>query len=117
MDEVAERIIRTAKIRGYNQKQLAQKLGIHPQVVTDWKKGPSTSYTDYLPKIAETLGVTTDYLLTGKEPVIQFHIPEQHLDDELVAELTSATPDEITQVRAYLQGLKAGRKAPVFPDK
>ena len=115
MNPEVERILKTAKDRGLNQKQLAQKLGIHPQVITAWKGG-STSYTDYVAHIAEILETTTDYLHTGKEPQA-VPLPEDQLDAALVAELTTATPEEITQVRAFLQGLKAGRRGPASPDK
>lgn len=117
MDDVVARIISKMKEHGLDQKTLAKKIGIRPQAITDWKTGFTTSYTKYLPQLAEILETSIDYLHTGKENVVQLHIPEEHLDNELVAELTSATPEEITQVRAYLQGLKAARKGPVSPEK
>ena len=115
--DTAELIFKILEEKGMEQKEFARLINVSEKIVSTWSTGRTKSYTKHLDKIAEVLGTTTDYLHTGKAPVIQLHIPEQHLDEELVAELTSATPDEITQVRAYLQGLKAGRKALVFPDK
>lgn len=116
MDLVVERILKSAKYKGYTQKQLAEKIGVHPQVVTAWKNG-STSYTDYMVKISSVLGVTIDYLYTGTETEEAPPTAEQQLDSALAAELAPLTPDEVALVRVFVQGLKAGRKAPTSPDK
>lgn len=115
--DTAEIIFTLLKERGMEQKEFAQKINVSEKTVSAWRTGRARSYTKHLQIIAEVLGTTTDYLHTGKENVVQLHIPEKHLDNELMAELTSATPEEITQVRAYLQGLKAARKGPVSPEK
>ncbi len=45
------------------QKNLTDYLGITQNAFTDWKSGRIKSYHKHLPKIAEFLGVTVDYLL------------------------------------------------------
>lgn len=47
------------------QKQFALILGTTDKTVSAWRTGRSKSYTKYLPQIAEALGTTTEYLLTG----------------------------------------------------
>lgn len=61
----AERIFQILNEKHMEQKKFAHQLGIVPQTVTDWKSGKSKSYTKHLPQIAEILGTTTEYLLTG----------------------------------------------------
>ena len=50
------------------QKTLASVLGLPADTVSAWRRGKSASYTKYLPQIAEALGTTTEYLLTGEGP-------------------------------------------------
>ena len=50
------------------QKQFALVLGTTDKTVSAWRTGRSKSYTKYLPQIAEALGTTTEYLLTGEGP-------------------------------------------------
>lgn len=107
MDVVVQRILKTAKEKGMNQKQLAEKLEIHPQVVTDWKT-KSTSYNQYIDKLTELLGVSADYLLHGAEAA---PVP---VDDPEIAEALAVFGDltaaERAKVFGYIEGLRAQRK-------
>ena len=50
------------------QKNFAFDIGVHPTRISEWRKRKSQSYQKYLPQIAEALGTTTEYLLTGEGP-------------------------------------------------
>lgn len=63
-----DRIFELADQKFNEQKDFAAALQIDPTIVSRWRKGKAESYNRYLPKIAEVLGTTTEYLLTGKEP-------------------------------------------------
>lgn len=116
MDEVVERIIEKMKSQGFDQTTLAKKIGVRQPTITEWKKGTTASYKKYIQQLAEVLDTTADYLLFGE---LQEAPPtaELQLDSALAAELASLTPDEVPLVRVFVQGLKAGRKAPTSPDK
>lgn len=66
--DTRERIFELIAKSGLEQKTFASQIGVIPQTVTDWKNQKSKSYTKYIPKIAEALGTTTEYLLTGEGP-------------------------------------------------
>ena len=66
MDTV-DRIFELAD-KKFSQKEFALALGVKPQRISEWKRGISSSYQKYLPEIAELLGTTTEYLLTGNGP-------------------------------------------------
>ena len=51
------------KNQGKTQKQLCDALGIGKQTFSNWKSGLSSSYTKYLPQIADFFQVSVDYLL------------------------------------------------------
>ena len=44
------------------KKELADKLGIDSDIVTQWDKGKSTSYKNYLYQIADVYGVSVEWL-------------------------------------------------------
>jgi len=65
------------------QKELAEAIGVTPQhisAIEQDKRDPSLSS---LAKLAEELGVTIDYLVTGKESVITDTIPAIKGDKKL----------------------------------
>ena len=56
------------KMRKVNGKQLTEKLELSNSAITDWKKGKAKPSTEAVIKLADYFGVTTDYILLGKEP-------------------------------------------------
>lgn len=52
--------------KGWSQTQLANKLGIHPQNVSRYERGPITPSTEALSKFAEVFGVSVDYLISDE---------------------------------------------------
>ena len=67
MDEMAERIFSLLKKAKIEQKEFAKIVGTTDKTVSAWKTGRSKSYTKYLPQIAEVLGTSVEYLVTGEE--------------------------------------------------
>ena len=87
------RLFRTRK--GLKQKDLTDFLNLSKNAFTNWNNGNNNSYMKHLPKIAEFLGVSVDYLV-GKE--------EQSDNEKLAFALygTSEIDEEIlNDVRKY----------------
>ena len=58
-----------AKLRdekGMKDADVARATGLHPSVISDWRRGKSTPKSDKLRKIADALGVSVDTLITGE---------------------------------------------------
>ncbi|MBQ8718914.1 MAG: helix-turn-helix domain-containing protein [Clostridia bacterium] len=72
MDDFLQRTFELMKAQGKKNKDLADHLGVTPQRVTDWKSGRIFSYSKYMDKIADFLGVSADYLLTGRPAITEF---------------------------------------------
>ena len=51
---------------GYSQKQVAEKLGISPSIVSGYETGERTPSTEILLSLSYLYNVSTDYLL-GKQ--------------------------------------------------
>lgn len=80
---IGKRIRERRKELNLTQEDLVRALGFTPQhisVIEQDKRAPSLSS---LAKLAEELGVTVDYLITGKEGVITETIPAIKADKKL----------------------------------
>lgn len=62
-----DRIKDLRKKQNLTQKQLAIKVHVSPQVISNWERGYSTPDSEDLKKIAESLDTSTDYLLGREE--------------------------------------------------
>lgn len=61
--------LRSLRIQyGYSQKQVAEKIGASPSVVSGYETGDRTPSTEILLALAYLYNVSTDYLL-GKQPL------------------------------------------------
>ncbi|MBS5518500.1 MAG: helix-turn-helix transcriptional regulator [Clostridiales bacterium] len=63
MDDTVKKILSCMKMRNITDKQLTKDIGINKSAVTDWKTGKTKSYKKHIDKIADYLGVSSDYLL------------------------------------------------------
>ena len=64
----AKRIFDLVDAKYKEQRDFAKAIGVSASMVSQWRMGITKSYTRRLPQIAEALGTTTEYLLTGNGP-------------------------------------------------
>lgn len=64
---ISQRIFRLLKAKGKMQKELAAYTGISTAAISDWKTHGTNPSSDKIVAIAEFLGTSPEYLLTGKE--------------------------------------------------
>ena len=70
MDAV-DRIFELVGEKFKEQKEFASALRVNDKTVSAWRTRRAKSYTKYLPQIAEALGTTTEYLLTGEGQLLR----------------------------------------------
>jgi transcriptional regulator with XRE-family HTH domain len=87
---LGERIKARREELGLTQLQLARALGVTPQHISVIEKNKRAPSLDSLAKLAQELGVTTDYLITGKESVVSDIIPVIKADKNLSLEVKNA---------------------------
>lgn len=80
---LGKRIRKRRQILKITQLELAQALGVTPQYVSAIEQGKGASSLALLPKLAEELGVSVDYLVSGKEGIITDTIPAIKADKRL----------------------------------
>lgn len=66
---MADRIQHLRKSKGISQEELADKIGVSRQAVSKWESEQSTPDLEKIIMLSDFFGVTTDYILKGKEPV------------------------------------------------
>lgn len=63
MKEIGDRIRELRTERGLSQKELADKIGVATNTVSQYESGKSKTSINVLAKLAVVLDTTTDYLL------------------------------------------------------
>lgn len=97
MDTVS-RIFELVDRQFREQRDFANAIGVSSTIVSNWRCGRSGTYTKKLPVIANALGVSVEYLLTGEE---QKSAPSVLTDEESVANLIDQlTPQQLTELIA-----------------
>jgi transcriptional regulator with XRE-family HTH domain len=59
----AEQLLKARFTRGLNQKQVAERVGISPSIVSRYELGRGEPRLSVLRRLADVLDVTTDFLL------------------------------------------------------
>ncbi len=80
---LGQRIRKKRQVLEITQQDLAQAIGMTPQHISAIEQDKWSPSLAVLPKLAEALGVSTDYLLSGKEGIITDVIPAIKADKTL----------------------------------
>lgn len=80
---LGKRIRKRRQSLAFTQKNLAEALKVTSQHISAIEKGRRSPSLDSLVKLAKDLGVTTDYLLTGEQILINETIPAIKADGRL----------------------------------
>lgn len=105
--DTSERIFLLVSQKFEEQREFAAELGVLPSVVSAWRTKKSESYMKRLPQIAEVLGTSVEYLLSGQEkpaPIAesgldatQYNMLNEEnraLVDQMIAKLLKSQSDE-----------------------
>lgn len=64
--DMGKRIISRRKQLGLSQEELAEIADVSPQMISTAERGSKSILSENLLKLSNALGVTADYLLTGR---------------------------------------------------
>lgn len=85
--------------KGLKNADVSRATGISNMTLSDWKNGKSTPKQDKLMKIAEFLGVTMDYLVTGKEPHFDFIYTDENV--EFLIEIAKRNESDFERMKRF----------------
>jgi len=103
---IGKRIRKRRQELKLTQEDLARALSLTPQHISGIEQDKRSPSLSSLAKLAEELGVTVDYLVTGKEGVIVDTIPAIKADKKLSLESKKAL---VTLVKE-LHGVHGGNE-------
>lgn len=78
--DIAYRLSKLRRDRGYSQEKLAEQLGVSRQAVSKWERAESSPDTDNLIALAELYGMSLDDLLKGGDAQTPDAMPAQDAD-------------------------------------
>ena len=87
---LGERIHESRRARGWNQVELAAKLNVTKQTVSNWENDNIQPSIEMLVRLAGVFGVSTDYLL-GLDDIPRLDV--QGLSADVVAHLSLLIED------------------------
>lgn len=108
MGEVADRIKQRMDELGVSAYRLARAVGVSDQAVSNWLNRPDgRPGRDVAPKVAEVLGVSLGWLVTGKDPE-PFHARlASRYATEPASDQEPATKADIARLEAELHAIRA----------
>lgn len=119
MESLATRLVKARSNAGLTQAFVSEKLDVTAQAVSLWERGENAPDINKLPELAKLYGVTTDWLLDGKEPTEEIKKVTSELSDRLFDETrmytyvkSYATAKNLFQTRkvlAYVREKHAGQ--------
>ena len=59
------------KEKGLTQNDLGERLGVSFQAVSKWERGETLPDTAILPDLANALGTSVDFILSGGKQILQ----------------------------------------------
>nr|DAG27387.1 MAG TPA: hypothetical protein [Caudoviricetes sp.] len=109
MYEIFERLLQE---KGLKAADVTRATGIKSPVFSEWKKGKSKPNTEKMIKIANFLDVSVEYLMTGKEPNVDYLYSDENSD--LLIEITRKMKNDSTfadRLTRYMSLLSENKKS------
>jgi len=79
LKEIGARIQSLRKQRGYTQEELADKMNVSIQMISNLERGNKAIRIDNLINLCQILNASADYILTGIENSADFSALSRHL--------------------------------------
>jgi transcriptional regulator with XRE-family HTH domain len=97
---LGERILEKRKVLEITQQELAVSLGVTPQHISLLEQNKATPSLTLLAGLAKELGVSVDYLVSGKEGIITDTIPAIKADRRLKVKAKKALVALVEEIYA-----------------
>ena len=105
---VSKQLIHLRNVKGISQEELASLMNVTRQAVSKWETDQTLPDSEKIIRLSEIFGVTTDYLLKGKEsdPMDIYSQHDSKSGADMSAEVTEILDNvhQISTVKRYLIG-------------
>lgn len=105
---VAKQLIHLRSIKGISQAELASLMSVTRQAVSKWETDQALPDSEKIIRLSEIFGVTTDYLLKGKEsdPIDIYSQHNSKAGADISADVTEILDNvhQMSSTKRYLIG-------------
>ena len=105
---VSKQLIHLRNVKGISQEELASLMGVTRQAVSKWETDQTLPDSEKIIRLSEVFGVTTDYLLKGKEidPMDIYSQHDSKAGTDMSAEVTEILDNvhQMSTAKRYLIG-------------
>lgn len=106
---VSKQLIHLRNVKGISQEELASLMNVTRQAVSKWETGQTLPDSEKIIRLSEIFGVTTDYLLKGKEsdPMDIYSQHNSKAGADMSAEVTEILDNvhQMSTAKRYLIGI------------
>lgn len=106
---VSKQLIHLRNVKGISQEELASLMNVTRQAVSKWETDQTLPDSEKIIRLSEIFGVTTDYLLKGKEsdPMDIYSQHDSKAGANMSAEVTEILDNvqEMSMHKRYLIGI------------
>lgn len=102
LHDIGSRIQNCRRRMGYTQEQLAEKMNVSIQMISNMERGNKAIKIENLLKLSSLLNVSTDYILTGKQNTSDIQT--------LSLKLSKLSDDEIETVSVLIDHFLKNKK-------
>lgn len=105
---VSKQLIHLRNVKGISQEELASLMNVTRQAVSKWETDQTLPDSEKIIRLSEIFGVTTDYLLKGKEsdPMDIYSQHDSKAGADMSAEVTEILDNvhQMSTAKRYLIG-------------
>lgn len=105
---VSKQLIHLRNVKGISQEELASLMNVTRQAVSKWETDQTLPDSEKVIRLSEIFGVTTDYLLRGKEtdPMDIYSQHDSKAGADMSAEVTEILDNvhQMSTTKRYLIG-------------
>lgn len=105
---VSKQLIHLRNVKGISQEELASLMNVTRQAVSKWENDQTLPDSEKIIRLSEIFGVSTDYLLKGKEtdPMDIYSQHDSKAGNDMSAEVTEILDNvhQMSMKKRYLIG-------------
>ena len=105
---VSKQLIHLRNVKGISQEELASLMNVTRQALSKWETGQTLPDSEKIIRLSEIFGVSTDYLLKGKEtdPMDIYSQHDSKSGSDMSAEVTEILENvhQMSTAKRYLIG-------------
>ena len=101
--DIVDRLFELVDEKFKEQKAFAAAIGVSDDTASNWRRRKSASFSKYLPQIADALGTTTEYLLTGNGPKHKRAVSDSDTKPDWLIKFEELSPGAQKEVIAFIE--------------